>query len=76
MLILTRKEGEGVKIGKDIYVKVVEVGHGVIKLGFEAPEDTIILREELESEVKKMNIKATKLNDMKLLADLTSKIKR
>lgn len=76
MLILTRKEGEGVKIGDDIYVKVVEASNGVIKLGFEAPADTIILRDELESAVKQMNIEASKRQNVELLTDLANKIKK
>lgn len=76
MLILTRKEGEGVKIGDNIYIKVIEAGNGVIKLGFDAPLDTVILRSELENEVKRLNIEATKHHDLELLTDLATKIKK
>ncbi len=75
MLILTRKEGEGVKIGDDVYVKVIECSNGSIKLGFSAPPDKIILRDELESAVKETNIKASSENADELLTTLQKKIK-
>lgn len=49
MLVLTRKNGESIKIGKDITVTVLGVDKGRVRLGFEAPESVRILRTELES---------------------------
>jgi carbon storage regulator CsrA len=50
MLVLTRKAGEKVLIGKHIRVQVVEVKGNRIRLGIEAPAGLTILREELVCE--------------------------
>jgi len=47
MLVLSRKLGEGILIGDDCYVQVVEINGNQIKLGVDAPAETEILREEL-----------------------------
>ena len=48
MLILTRSYEESVIINGDIKIKVLGVDHrGQVKLGFDAPEDVDIVREEL-----------------------------
>ena len=49
MLVLTRKAHQGIWIGENIHVKVLEIGHGRVKLGIEAPPDVEIDREELRS---------------------------
>mgnify|MGYP000039872764 CR=1 FL=1 len=59
MLILTRKIGESVTIGNDIKVKIISVDQNQVKLGFEAPSDIPIFREELIAKVKNMNIEAS-----------------
>lgn len=45
MLILGRKPGEKVLIGDDVVVTYL--GHG--RLGFDAPQDVAIVRDELET---------------------------
>ena len=47
MLIVTLKENEKVLIGENISVKVVEIRGKQIRLGIEAPDDVLILREKL-----------------------------
>jgi carbon storage regulator len=47
MLVLSRKNGQRVWIGGSIYVEVLEVGSGRVKLGFSAPPDMDIRREEI-----------------------------
>ena len=59
MLILSRKEGEGIVLGDDIVVKVVGISKGMVKLGIEAPQKTLILRSELAEAVKESNMEAT-----------------
>ena len=59
MLILTRKIGEGVVLNENITIRVIEISKGVVKLGFDAPKDMLILREELEKEIKEANIEAS-----------------
>lgn len=47
MLVLSRKLGETVVIGDDIRVTIVAIQGSQIRLGFTAPDDVRIFREEL-----------------------------
>lgn len=47
MLVLSRKVGSSIRIGKDITLTVVKVDRNQVRLGIEAPLDVPILREEL-----------------------------
>ena len=47
MLVLSRKQFEGIQIGHDIRIKVVKVDRNQVRLGIEAPDDVLIVREEL-----------------------------
>lgn len=58
MLVLSRKVNEEIIIGKDISIKVVAVQNGIVKLGFEAPQDKVILRGELKEAIMGENLKA------------------
>jgi len=75
MLILTRKIGEGVVLNENITVKVIEISKGVVKLGFEAPKDMLILREELAYAIKQSNIEASKSISSDALLSLSQKLK-
>jgi carbon storage regulator len=48
MLILTRKKDETILIGENISIKVVEIRGKQVRLGIEAPADTLILRGEMK----------------------------
>ena len=47
MLVVTRKVGEGLRIGENIVVTVVQVSSGSIRIGIDAPRDAAIWRAEL-----------------------------
>lgn len=47
MLVLTRREQESIWIDDKIQVKVVSIRRGRVRLGFEAPSDIVIDREEV-----------------------------
>jgi len=47
MLVLTRKPGERLVIGDNIVVTVVSVRNGQVRLGFEAPREVAIRRQEI-----------------------------
>jgi len=47
MLVLSRKTGERVVIGKDIRVTVLEVRGDRVKLGFECPTEVPVHRKEI-----------------------------
>lgn len=46
-LILTRREGEVVWIGKDVSVEVLSIDGGLVRLRITAPRSTSIMRAEL-----------------------------
>ncbi len=47
MLLLTRRDGESIRIGDDIMVTVLNVNGNQVKIGIDAPRDVEIMREEL-----------------------------
>jgi carbon storage regulator len=72
MLTLTRKVGESVRIGEDIVVVVKDIKGRQVRLGFKAPSDTFICREELYERIKEENIQAASrgVKEMESVADL------
>ena len=52
MLVLNRKIGEQIVIGKDITVTVVEIKHGRVRLGVSAPSEVSIHREEVAMRIE------------------------
>lgn len=48
MLVLSRKEGERLKLGDSIVITVVKVAGDKVRLGIEAPPNVLVLRDELE----------------------------
>ena len=55
MLTLTRSVGESIRIGEDIEVYVVEVRGGTVRLGFKAPREVTIHREEVYRQITEAN---------------------
>lgn len=47
MLVLSRKQGESIRINDNITITVVNVGQGRVRIAIDAPKDVTILREEL-----------------------------
>ena len=47
MLVLTRRVEQGIVIGENIYIHVLEVTRNRVKIGISAPPDVQILRQEL-----------------------------
>lgn len=45
MLVLTRKAGEKIYIGKDICITICDVDRNVVKVGIEAPRSVPIVRD-------------------------------
>lgn len=58
MLVLTRKKGQVIQIGKDIEIHIVSIEGDQIKIGISAPKDVVVLRKELIEEVRKSNQEA------------------
>ena len=51
MLVLTRRKDESVIIGNNIRVTIVEIRGDRVKLGFEAPGDVTVHREEIHQRI-------------------------
>lgn len=47
MLVISRKTSEAFWINDNIKILIVESRQGHVKIGIEAPQDCVILREEL-----------------------------
>jgi carbon storage regulator CsrA len=47
MLVLSRKNGESIRIGNEIEVKIVGIRNGQVRIAIDCPREISILREEL-----------------------------
>ena len=70
MLILSRKQDESIVIGDNIVIKVISIDRGSVKLGFEDPPNTLILRTELKEAIVNENKKAIQSSNNSQLLDL------
>ena len=77
MLILTRKIGEGIILGDDIRIAVLEIRGKQIRIGIEAPSHVVVLREEIYQRVQEENLQAAGVRDadLKELANIWKKKK-
>lgn len=62
MLVLTRKPGDGIVIGDDIVIKIIEMKNGAIRVGIEAPQDKKIYRQEVYERISIQNREALQWN--------------
>ncbi|MDQ0285626.1 carbon storage regulator [Desulfofundulus luciae] len=74
MLVLTRKKGQSLVIGRDIRVVVVEVTGDFVRLGIEAPPEVAVYREEIYRTVQEENRAAT--TSAKILKEIKGQVKR
>lgn len=70
MLVLTRKAGEGIIIGDDVTIKIVEMKGGGVRIGIDAPRDRKIYRQEVYDRITEENKMATQW-DMDALDSLS-----
>ncbi|HPT78058.1 MAG TPA: carbon storage regulator CsrA [Candidatus Atribacteria bacterium] len=69
MLVVTRRQDEGIVINGDIRVVVLGVEDGKVRLGIEAPKSVKVYRDEIYEAVKQENKQAA-LADISLLSAL------
>lgn len=60
MLVLTRKNGETIKIGDDIEITVISSKNDQVKIGIKAPKNIEILRKEIYEQIQDENQQASK----------------
>ena len=59
MLVLSRKEGERIKLGDSIVITVVGVSGDKVRVGIQAPPNVLVLRDELKPhEPPKLKLRA------------------
>ena len=75
MLVLTRKVGDGIRVGDDIVIKVIELKGGGVRIGIEAPLNTKIYRQEIYDRITEENKEASHWN-MADLDTLSENLKR
>lgn len=62
MLILTRRIGEHITIGDSIKVYVIDIKGKQVRLGIEAPAETIVHREEIYQKILEENRSASQID--------------
>ena len=51
MLVLSRKLGQGFRVGNGVRITVVKIDNNAVRIGIEAPEDVPIRRQEIAFEL-------------------------
>lgn len=70
MLVISRKKGESVLIGKDIEIVIVSIDDNNVKIAISAPREVKVLRKELLKEVTEENQIASQVS-----AEILEKLK-
>ena len=60
MLVLTRKLGEGIVIGDDVTITIVEMKGGNVRIGIDAPRSKKIYRQEIFDRIVEENREASR----------------
>ena len=58
MLILTRKQGESIKVGDNVTISILDIKGHAVKVGIEAPKNLSVHREEVYDTIKSTNVMA------------------
>ncbi|MCG0276859.1 MAG: carbon storage regulator CsrA [Thermosediminibacteraceae bacterium] len=67
MLVLSRKIGQSVSIGKDITIKILQIEGDRVQIGITAPKNMKVLRTELYEEIVDENRQAVNISDNALI---------
>lgn len=63
MLVLTRKVGEGIAIGDEVKIVVMQIKGKQVRLGIKAGPSTIVHREEIYQRIQEENRRAAGSNE-------------
>ena len=70
MLVLSRRPGESIRIGRDVEVVVLGTEGPYVRIGVRAPREVAVVRRELLEEVEAENRRAVARPDAAALARL------
>lgn len=73
MLVLTRKQGQSVRIGSDVRVTIVASTGGQVRIAIDAPTEIGIFREEIFERVAAANVEAA-LTSQTMMPSLTTAV--
>lgn len=54
MLVLSRKLGQSLRVGKGVRITIVKIDGNQVRIGIDAPEDVSIQRHEIAFEIPSM----------------------
>jgi carbon storage regulator len=63
MLVLTRRAGEKIVIGNEVFIEVLSVNGDGVRLGITAPRETSVHRFEVFAEIEAANLAAEAVVD-------------
>ncbi len=66
MLVLSRKKNQGIMIGDNIEITIIEVQGDQVRIGINAPKSISVYRKELYEEIQQENKKAAENKVIKL----------
>lgn len=66
MLVLSRKKDQGIIIGENIELTIIEIQGDQVRIGIKAPKNVPIYREEIFLEIQNENKKAATTGVVKL----------
>lgn len=76
MLALSRKKGQGIMIGENIELVILDITKEGVKVGIKAPKEVAIYRKEIYIQIQEENLEAinqAKENTKKLKQFLSNK---
>jgi carbon storage regulator len=68
VLVLTRKVGEGIAIGDDVKIIVMQIKGKQVRLGIKASANTVVHREEIYQKIQDENRRASKTEEAAVTA--------
>lgn len=66
MLVLTRKSGQGIWIGDDVHIRILEIRDGQVKIGIRAPQTKSVHRDEVYDRIRRLNLLASSVQEKDL----------
>ncbi len=60
MLVLTRREGEAVRIGTDVSIRIVSTTGNRVRIAIDAPPGVVVHREEIFDRIARQNREAAR----------------